>query len=74
MNFVDKLIQHFVQFTPIFVLWDYVHFSYCMIMSIFHIVAFFPGGSCLVGFCQVGFCPRFLEEAVCCQLGRTEQL
>ena len=32
------------------------YFSYCGILSTFHVVGFCPVGFCLVGFCLVGFC------------------
>ena len=53
--YVDKLIHNFIgKHSLISILWDFLHFSYCGILSTFHIVGFYP-----VGFCPVGFCPGF---------------
>ena len=55
-NYADKSIQHFV-------VYSFLHFSYCWIFSIFHIVGvFFHFSYCgiLSTFHIVGFCQLFI--------------
>ena len=68
LDILDALIyRHFARIrsklsivTPILVrclLFSFLHFSYCVILSTFHVVGFCLVGFCIVGFCLVGFCP-----------------
>ena len=47
-----KLLQYIGIFMQDFVEIIFLQFSYCGILSTFHVVGFCP-----VGFCLVGFCP-----------------